>query len=39
LATIDASPVEVIDTKEGSMPKAPAIVEPLITGEALLVER
>jgi ubiquinone/menaquinone biosynthesis C-methylase UbiE len=39
LATIGASPLEVIDTKEGSMPKAPAIVEPLITGEARRVEQ
>jgi hypothetical protein len=37
LATIGASPLEVVDTEQGSMPKAPAIVEPLITDEARLL--
>jgi hypothetical protein len=29
--------LEVVDTELGSMPKAPAIVEPLITDEARLL--
>ena len=37
LATSGASPLEVVDTEQGSMPKAPAIVEPLITDEARLL--
>jgi ubiquinone/menaquinone biosynthesis C-methylase UbiE len=39
LATIGASPLEVMDAEQGSMPKAPSIVEPLVTGEARLLEQ
>ncbi len=39
LATIAASALEVTDAEQGTMPKAPSIVEPLITGEARLLEQ
>jgi SAM-dependent methyltransferase len=39
LATIGASQFEVMEAEQGSMPKAPSIVEPLITGEARLLEQ
>ena len=40
LATIGASPLEVMDAEQGACRSAPAsIVEPLVTGEARLLEQ